>query len=170
MGDSADVLKGNLNLPDATEEGTSPCPAIGDGWTQTVVPHKAKGSDRYFYSPEGKKFRSMVQVHRHLRDSRTKKTTGGSADAPMGNLQVPGRGKEATDAATRREESAGESLRAKVAEEEEEEKEEEDGNTRADKASGADGQTGRGASSEESRAPPAAPISYSVHYYYFGPE
>ena len=169
MGDSADVLKGNLNLPDATEEGTSPCPAIGDGWTQTVVPHKTKGSDRYFYSPEGKKFRSMVQVHRHLRDSRTKKTTGGSADAPMGNLQVPGRGKEATDAATRREESAGESLRAKVAEEEEE-KEEEDGNTRADKASGADGQTGRGASSEESRAPPAAPISYSVHYYYFGPE
>ena len=47
----------------------SPCPALGDGWTQKLVPRgntRTAAADRYFVSPEGATFRSMRAVRRHL--------------------------------------------------------------------------------------------------------
>ena len=62
----------SLKAPKNAVEANSPCPDIGAGWAQEVVPRKkrsacARMADRYFFSPEGKKFRSMAEVHRHLR-------------------------------------------------------------------------------------------------------
>ena len=66
------------------DETTEPCPAVGAGWTQKIVPRKklsagAPTADRYFFSPEGEKFRSMAAVDRHLRQNESQKTASGSA-------------------------------------------------------------------------------------------
>ena len=49
------------------------CPASGAGWTTQIVA-RGKGSkiagDRYYFSPEGKRFRSMAEVRRHLDENR----------------------------------------------------------------------------------------------------
>lgn len=37
-----------------------------DGWICEVVPRFSKGSDVFFYSPDGFKFRSTLEVYRHL--------------------------------------------------------------------------------------------------------
>ena len=43
-----------------------PAPHIGLGWTTQIKPRKnGKGNYRYFFSPAGKKFRSMVEVRKH---------------------------------------------------------------------------------------------------------
>ena len=53
----------------ASETVVSPCPALGAGWTQKVVPRgktQTATADKYFVSPEGQTFRSMVAVRRYL--------------------------------------------------------------------------------------------------------
>ena len=57
-----------LVVPEGKSEVTKPCPEIGEGWTQKVVLRKSgnKTSDRYYFSPDGSKFRSMAEVNRFL--------------------------------------------------------------------------------------------------------
>jgi len=40
--------------------------SLPDGWICEVVPRFSKGSDVFFYSPDGVKFRSTLEVYRHL--------------------------------------------------------------------------------------------------------
>eukprot|EP00584_Thalassiosira_punctigera_P025640 CAMPEP_0172555300 /NCGR_PEP_ID=MMETSP1067-20121228/58342_1 /TAXON_ID=265564 ORGANISM="Thalassiosira punctigera, Strain Tpunct2005C2" /NCGR_SAMPLE_ID=MMETSP1067 /ASSEMBLY_ACC=CAM_ASM_000444 /LENGTH=2498 /DNA_ID=CAMNT_0013343815 /DNA_START=188 /DNA_END=7684 /DNA_ORIENTATION=+ len=73
---NADGLKSPAkpSLPSGKTEFTASCPFIGEGWTQKVVARKngitssvkKAPSDRYYFSPEGRKFRSMVEVNRFL--------------------------------------------------------------------------------------------------------
>ncbi|KAL9178436.1 hypothetical protein ACHAXT_003766 [Thalassiosira profunda] len=45
----------------------APCPEHGPGWTVLVVPRKkGKRPDRYWFSPDGERFRSAVAVRRFL--------------------------------------------------------------------------------------------------------
>ena len=65
-------------------ETTQPYPAAGAEWAKKVVSRKKRSAgaptaDRYFFSPEGEKFRSMAAVHRHLRRNKSPLTTSGSA-------------------------------------------------------------------------------------------
>ncbi|KAL3785324.1 hypothetical protein HJC23_008888 [Cyclotella cryptica] len=44
-----------------------PCPELGSGWTLQVVPRRTgKQVDRYWYNPEGRRFRSRAEVDRFL--------------------------------------------------------------------------------------------------------
>jgi len=50
-------------------EGKFPCDEIGEGWLQQIKVRdndKKKTSDRYYINPNGKKFRSMVEVNNYL--------------------------------------------------------------------------------------------------------
>ncbi|KAL9189470.1 hypothetical protein ACHAXT_009145 [Thalassiosira profunda] len=57
----------------------TPCPSIGEGWTQSVVSRSGSTvSDRYYFSPKGKKFRSKAEVTRYLN-----RTGKGAEDAAI---------------------------------------------------------------------------------------
>ena len=54
-------------VPEGKTEVTKLCPEIGEGWTQKVILRKSgngKASDRYYFSPDGRKYRSMAEVNR----------------------------------------------------------------------------------------------------------
>lgn len=54
-------------LPEGATECTYACPSIGEGWTQNVVARKSSDVvDRYYFDPDGHKFRSMAEVNRYL--------------------------------------------------------------------------------------------------------
>ena len=54
-------------LPEGATECTFPCRDIGEGWTQKVVARKNSAVvDRYYFAPNGKKFRSVVEINSYL--------------------------------------------------------------------------------------------------------
>ena len=61
-------------LADDMLEGKFPCDEIGEGWSQQIKLRKSangadakkKTTDRYYINPDGKKFRSMVEVNNYL--------------------------------------------------------------------------------------------------------
>ena len=77
----------NLEELDATAEVISPCLALGDGWTEKLVPRKTSKNgksskvrrDRHYVSPEGATFRSLDAALRHMG------TAEGARDADRGH-------------------------------------------------------------------------------------
>ena len=56
-------------LADNMLEGKFPCDEIGEGWLQQIKRRSSsdkKTTDRYYINPNGKKFRSMVEVNNYL--------------------------------------------------------------------------------------------------------
>ena len=82
----------NAPLP---AKSTAPCPEIGVGWTmQKVMRSKSTASDKYFISPDGRKFRSMAEVNRYLNGETSpprKKSPKKNKAAPASAHQKPKR-------------------------------------------------------------------------------
>lgn len=72
---AVDLLKQRGTRPEVHAESCDtmePCPILGHGWTQQVVPRKKRSpgaprAGRDFFGPEGETFRSMAAAHQHLR-------------------------------------------------------------------------------------------------------
>ena len=52
----------------AKSKGQLPCPDLGAGWTMDIIPRKppSKTVDKYWYCPNGMRFRSSISVERYL--------------------------------------------------------------------------------------------------------
>ena len=99
-------------LPDGAVECKYPCDEIGEGWTQQVVARKSsagKASDRYYYNPEGKKFRSMAEVNRFLNAE-----AGEEEGSSMGKDSSPARGRSKSPVKAKSRDSSSKSLTKKT--------------------------------------------------------
>ena len=72
-------------IPTGKAEVTASCPEIGEGWTQQVVARRFGGgsADRFYFSPDGTKFFSFLEVKRYLNGEHPNERDAGRFNNPL---------------------------------------------------------------------------------------